>query len=88
MREGRPDQALSTAKQGARLANSSSFLHWWESLAGMAYIGLGQYDDAIAVYECARARAPSFRPPLRNLLFLYLKRGDHDKAQRTLLELQ
>jgi tetratricopeptide (TPR) repeat protein len=88
LREGRPEQALSTAQQGARLAQSSSFLHWWESLAGMAYIGLGQYDDAIAVYESARARAPSFRPPLRNLLFLYLKRGDHDKAQRTLVELQ
>lgn len=88
LREGRPEQALQTAQHGAQLAQSSSFLHWWESLAGMAYIGLGQYDDAIAVYESARARAPSFRPPLRNLLFLYLKRGDQEKAMRTLEDLR
>lgn len=88
LREGRPEQALQTAQQGARLAQSSSFLHWWESLAGMAYIGLGQFDDAISVYESARSRAPSFRPPLRNLLFLYLKRGDQEKALRTLDDLR
>ena len=88
LRGQRPREALASAQQGARLAQRSGFLHWWESLSGMAHIGLGNYPEAIAVYESARARAPNFRPPLRNLLFLYLACGQPEKARRIFEDLK
>lgn len=87
LRSDRPDEALVAAQHGAGLAKRSGLLQWWEALAGLAHVSLGDYQSAIALFEAAHARAPHFRSPMRHLLFLYLKCGEPEKALFMLNEL-
>lgn len=88
LRVDRPDLALAAAQQGMQLAKRSGYLQWWEALAGLAHVSLGNDRSAIEVFEAAHARAPHFRSPMRHLLFLYLKTGQTDKAVRVLEDLR
>ncbi|MGB8811700.1 MAG: tetratricopeptide repeat protein [Paracoccaceae bacterium] len=88
LRSGHLDAALTAARHGSHLASRSSFLHWWESLSGLAAVASGDYPGAIAHYEAARLRAPHFRSPLRHLLFLYLQSNQVEKAMRIMADLQ
>lgn len=88
LRANRPDLALNAAQQGMNLARRSGYLQWWEALAGLAHVSLGNHQSAIEVFEAAHARAPHFRSPLRHLLFLYLKSGQTAKAVRAFDELK
>ena len=88
LRVGDAGAAIEAARKGVQLAQRSNFVHWWESLAGMASLIGGNYASAISYYEAARARAPNFRSPLRHLLFLYLKCGQPEKALRIYQDLK
>lgn len=88
LRQGRPAEALVSARHGAKLAARSSFLHWWESLAALGALGIGDFPTAIRHFEAARSRAPMFRPPLRHLLFLYLDSGQADRAASVMADLR
>jgi hypothetical protein len=88
MRQGRPEEAYSAADKGAALAGRSGYLHWWEMHKGLAAIQMGEFSTAISCFEAARSRAPSFRAPLRQLVFLYLQRGEPERAHRTVAELR
>ncbi|MBS0565715.1 MAG: tetratricopeptide repeat protein [Proteobacteria bacterium] len=88
LRGDRPDLALAAAQQGMALASRSGYLQWWEALAGLAHVSLGNFQSAIELFEAAHARAPHFRSPLRHLLFLYLQSGQTAKAVRVLDELK
>ena len=84
----RPADALASAQYGAKLASRSGYLQWWEAIAGLAYVSMGNFPDAISIFEAANTRAPYFRSPLRHLLFLYLKTGEIEKARRVLGDLR
>ena len=88
LRQGRPEEAYAVADFGAGLAARSSFLHWWEMHKGLAATQMGDFATAIACFEAARSRAPNFRAPLRHLIFLYLARGQPERAQRALADLK
>ncbi|MBL9054202.1 MAG: tetratricopeptide repeat protein, partial [Tabrizicola sp.] len=82
IRMGDNDGALLAARQGARIAARTAHVHWWEALSGLAALRGGDHVSAIAHYEAAHSRAPSFRAAMRHLLFLYLAVGERDKAAR------
>ncbi len=88
MRQGRPDEAYSAADKGAKLAARSGFLHWWDMHKGLAATQMGEYATAISCFEAARARAPSFRAPLRQLVVLYRQSGEPDQAHRVMAHLK
>lgn len=88
MLQGRPDEAYSAADKGAVLAARSGYLHWWEMHKGLAAIQMGEFATAISCFEAARSRAPSFRAPLRQLVFLYLQRGEPERAHRAVSDLR
>jgi tetratricopeptide (TPR) repeat protein len=88
MLQGSPHEAYSAADKGAKLAARSGYLHWLEMHKGLAAIQMGEFATAVSCFEAARSRAPSFRAPLRQLVFLYLQRGEPERAHRTVLELR
>ena len=74
--------ALEAARRGAEIAARTAQVHWWEAMSGLAALRSGNYAAAIAHTEAAHYRAPNFRVAMRNLLFLYLWAGEHEKAAR------
>ena len=88
LRAGRYDQALEAARLGAEIAGRSSFAAWWQALAGLSAMAMGQYDEATAYYQAAHARSPGFRAPMRHLYFLYQATGKTERAFRILGLLQ
>lgn len=82
IRIGDNDGALQSARQGTQIAARTAHVHWWEALSGLAALRGGDHVSAIAHYEAAHSRAPSFRAAMRHLLFLYLAVGERDKASR------
>ncbi|WP_309664053.1 tetratricopeptide repeat protein [Tabrizicola sp.] len=72
--------ALDVARRGAEIAARTAHVHWWEAASGLVALRSEQYAAAIAHYEAAHYRAPSFRAAMRHLLFLYLWAGKRDKA--------
>ncbi len=88
MRLNRPTEALDAARTGVDMVVRSGFRQWWDLMAGLAALSLGNFTEATAHLESAHARAPQFRPPLRNLLYLYLTSGQTEKAVRVLADLR
>ena len=84
IRNGNDALALEAARKGAEIAARTAHVHWWEALSGLAALRGEHYASAIAHYEAAHYRAPSFRAAMRHLLFLYLWAGERDKAARVL----
>ncbi len=76
--------ALEAARRGAEISARTAHVHWWEAASGLVALRSEHYSAAIAHYEAAHYRAPSFRAAMRHLLFLYLWAGEHDKASRVL----
>ncbi|MES2144299.1 MAG: tetratricopeptide repeat protein [Pseudomonadota bacterium] len=87
LRYARHAEALSAARTGAEITSRTKLLHWWESLSGLAALAAGQHSAAIAHCEAAHYRAPSFRSPMRHLVFLYLAAGEETKARRVMTDL-
>ena len=50
---------------------------------GMAALLSGRFEEAIRAGEIACAMAPTFRPPQRYLVPLYLRAGKRDNARET-----
>jgi tetratricopeptide (TPR) repeat protein len=84
IRLGDNTAALDAARKGAEIAARTAHVHWWESIAGLAALRGEHYAAAIAHYEAAYYRAPSFRAAMRHLLFLYLWAGKREKAAAVL----
>ena len=82
IRIGDNEGALVAARQGTQIAARTAHVHWWEALSGLAALRGGDNVAAIAHYEAAHSRAPSFRAAMRHLLFLYLAVGEREKASR------
>jgi tetratricopeptide (TPR) repeat protein len=76
--------ALEAARRGAEIAARTAHVHWWEAVSGLVALRSEHYAAAIAHYEAAHYRAPSFRAAMRHLLFLYLWAGEDEKASRVL----
>ena len=74
--------ALAAARRGVEIAARTAHVHWWEALSGLAALRGGDHAAAIAHYEAAHYRAPSFRAAMRHLLFLYLAVDDRVRASR------
>lgn len=81
LRNGAFTEALAAARTGSQLAARTTYSAWWQALAGLAAMSMGQLDEATGFYQAAHARSPYFRAPLRHLLVLYSARGDHERAQ-------
>jgi DNA-binding SARP family transcriptional activator len=81
-RQGQPEAARALAARGRDAAQFSPLRHWFDSACCLAEIAAGDFDAAILSAEAAFARAPTFRPPLRHLYALYLKRGQIENAVR------
>ena len=81
-RAGDNSGALDSARRGAEIAARTAHVHWWEAVSGLVAIRCENYAAAIAHYEAAHYRAPSFRAAMRHLLFLYLWAGETEKAAR------
>lgn len=77
-------EALVAARRGTEIASRTAFGHWWEALAGLAALRGGEFGKAVAHYEAAFYRAPSFRAAMRPLLYLYLEAGAPEKTARVL----
>ncbi|MCB6177820.1 hypothetical protein LHP98_06705 [Rhodobacter sp. Har01] len=87
IRHERLPEALASARRGAAIASRSSIGHWWEALSGLAALRGGLIAPAIAHYEAAHYRAPSFRAAMRHLAYLYLEAEAPAKARRVLTAL-
>jgi DNA-binding SARP family transcriptional activator len=81
-RQGDNPGALEAARRGAEIAARTAHVHWWEAASGLVALRCENYAAAIAHYEAAHYRAPSFRAAMRHLLFLYLAVGAREKAAR------
>jgi tetratricopeptide (TPR) repeat protein len=46
---GRPEEAIEPAEKAMRLDPMNTDRYWW--LAGIAYLGMGRWEDAAAVAE-------------------------------------
>ncbi|NUB43353.1 hypothetical protein GEU84_003065 [Fertoebacter nigrum] len=88
LRMGRSEDALRAARRSASVAGRSIYSFWWDSLAGLAAMSMGQLEAATAFYQAAHVRAPSFRAPMRHLVVLHLVAGRVEKAHQVLADLR
>jgi Flp pilus assembly protein TadD len=51
------------------------------TLCGMTALLSGRFEEAVRASEIASGLAPSYRPPQRSLVPLYLRLGERDKAR-------
>lgn len=68
------------ALRGATIATNTKLGPWMFSLCGLAALADGNFEKSIGYFERCYARAPSFRSPMRHLIYLYLSRGETDRA--------
>ncbi len=87
LEHGRPDEALRFAREGRRIATRSRLVHWLDALSGSAALATGQLSEATEHFEAAHARAPSYRAPMRHLIFLYEAQGRQLEAQAVVARL-
>jgi tetratricopeptide (TPR) repeat protein len=57
---GRPEEAIEPAEKAMRLDPMNTDRYWW--LAGIAYLGMGRWEDAAAVAEKVLKVNPEFTP--------------------------
>ncbi len=63
------------------LAGQAPYRYTLHTLSGMTALLSGRLEEAVRAAEIACALAPSYRPPQRSLVPLYLKLGERDKAR-------
>lgn len=83
-----PEQALEAAQVASRLAAKTPLQFWCDFQVGLAAMRLGQYDLAIRSLETAAALSPSFRPPRRYLLAIYIHLKRFDRATQMVAQLK
>jgi len=68
-------------RRGLELSGQGPYRYMLHTLCGMNALLSGRFEEAVRASEIACALAPSFRPPQRSLVPLYLKLGERDKAR-------
>lgn len=70
------------------LSGQAPYRYMLHTLCGMTALLSGRFKEAVRASEIACALSPSYRPPQRSLVPLYLKLGDRDKARQALERLR
>lgn len=81
MMTGDVHQAYTNSRRSHYMSAGSTFRHWWDLYHCLVCIASRHFEEATKVAEDAVRRAPTFRPPLRNLLALYSHFDEVDRAQ-------
>ena len=63
------------------LSGQAPYRYMLHTLSGMTALLSGRFEEAVRASEIACALAPSYRPPQRSLVPLYLRLGERDKAR-------
>jgi len=63
------------------LSGQAPYRYMLHTLSGMTALLSGRLEEAVRAFEIACALAPSYRPPQRSLVPLYLRLGERDKAR-------
>jgi hypothetical protein len=82
MHAGDGESAYLNSRKSYEMSAGSTFRHWWDLYHCLVCLVAQRFDEALISAELAARRAPTFRPPLRNLLALYTFFGEADKALR------
>ena len=80
---GEYDAGYAATKRGLDLSGQAPYRYMLHFLHGMAALLSGRFDEAARAGEIACATAPTFRPPQRYLVPLYLHAGKRDQARET-----
>lgn len=81
MHSGDGESAYLNSRKSYEMSAGSQFRHWWDLYHCLVCLVAQRFDEALVSAESAARRAPTFRPPLRNLFALYTFFGEADKAQ-------
>ena len=63
------------------LSGQAPYRYMLHTLCGMTALLSGRFEEAVRASEIASGLAPSYRPPPRSLVPLYLRLGERDKAR-------
>ena len=80
---GEYDAGYAATKRGLDLSGQAPYRYMLHFLHGMAALLSGRFDEAARAGEIVCATAPTFRPPQRYLVPLYLHAGKRDQARET-----
>jgi DNA-binding SARP family transcriptional activator len=67
--------------RGLELSGQAPYRYMLHTLCGMTALLSGRFEEAVRASEIACALAPTYRPPHRSLVPLYLRLGERDKAR-------
>jgi tetratricopeptide (TPR) repeat protein len=70
------------------IAGNTQFGHWFDMGCSMTAAISGDFNTASSMAQRAVANSPSFRPPLRYLIALYVRSGEVEKAQLAVEQLK
>jgi DNA-binding SARP family transcriptional activator len=85
---GEYDAGYAATRRGLDFSGQAPYRYMLHFLHGMAALLSGRFDEAARSGEIACAMAPTFRPPQRYLVPLYLHAGKRDQARETMERLR
>ena len=85
---GEHEAGYAATKRGLDLSGHGPYRYMLHFFHGMTALLSGRWEEAIQAGEVACAMAPTFRPPQRYLVPLYLRAGKRDHARETLERLR
>ncbi|MEO1362261.1 MAG: hypothetical protein AAFU86_00615 [Pseudomonadota bacterium] len=75
-------------KCAKHISGNTQFSHWFDMGCSMTATIQGDFESGLVSAQRAAAVAPSFRPPLRYLIALYIRAGDFERAQEAMEKLK
>jgi DNA-binding SARP family transcriptional activator len=85
---GEYDAGYAATRRGLDFSGQAPYRYMLHFLHGMAALLSGRFNEAARAGEIACAMAPTFRPPQRYLVPLYLHAGKRDQARETMERLR
>ena len=85
---GRLDEAHQSMLRACRIGQLSPYKFWWDTGAALTATAAGDLPLAERLADRASTFSTGFRPPLRYLIALKLRMGDHEGAYEDLLRLR
>jgi DNA-binding SARP family transcriptional activator len=85
---GDHEGAYAATKRGLDLSGQAPYRYNLYALHGITALLSGRFDEAVRAGEIACALAPTFRPPQRFLVPLYLRAGKRNQARETFEKLR
>ncbi len=85
---GDHEAGYAATRRGLDFSGQAPYRYMLHFLHGMAALLSGRFDEAARAGEIASAMAPTFRPPQRYLVPLYLHAGKRDQARETMERLR